>query len=427
MSLFSAIPGALRPRITLFVCRFLGVVMLSQFGVAALTAADVQLTWDANPSEEAVSGYRLHYGITSGHYEYTNDVGSAHSATLENLGDDTRYFVALTAYNQNGSESGHSEEFEFKTSAAADSADGNADAGDDPEPDDGTGSPTDTTGDGSDLGTYPGGSEGDAEVEGELPSGNATAELTWQANPAADGVVGYKLYYGSASGSYPAKLDAGNSTSATITGLAESTTYFVVLTAYNEDGLESLPSEEFQFVSSTNLPPEIILTRIGGEREIETSGTTILLAVARDEDGFVARVDFYDGTRLLHSDENFPYALRVSGLGVGIHQLRAVAVDDLGDAMESETLNVQVKAAAPPPIEIPLTLALTAQAGGKIPLFAVTATPGSLVQLEASADLSNWDIVSESRADESGDVEITDPTPEDELPAQRFYRVITPE
>ena len=552
----SPIRGALRPRINTNAYRFLGIVLLLVLGSPLATAADVELTWDVNPAEEAVSGYRLHYGITSGHYEYTSDVGSKNSAILENLGGNIHYYVALSAYTGEGLESELSEEFEFITPAAPEESDPETGGGADTESDAGhegstasdpngsesaggsntgdglssgkvdvdlawdpnpaadgqvgyrlyygttsgsypavldTGTSTsatmtglagktvyyvvlsayneegiesefseefkflapeasaDTGGDGiaeNDPGTYVGtgtpdhtGQDGEAEspttgsdggdsennteVEGELPGGNATADLIWDANPATDGVIGYRLYYGITSGSYPAMIDTGASTSVTVTGLAEDTTYFVVLTAYNDEGLESPPSEEFQFVSSSNLPPEIVLTRIGGEDISSQDGTMILLATARDEDGFVSRVDFYDGTRLLHSDENFPYALRVSGLAPGLHQLRAIAVDDFGEATESAALSVQVGSAIAAPLPETPKLTLTQSSVGKSPLFTVTASPGSRVHLEASSNLNDWDVVSEGLADDSGNVEITDPTPESELPSQRFYRVVT--
>ncbi len=405
----------------------LGTIAVSAPVASSLEAAEVEVAWNANPSEENVAGYRLHYGITSGHYENTDDVGNASSAVITNLGDDSRYFIALTAYNQDGLESDFSEEFEFTTPAISEETD-----------DDDSEEETDESNDGSETNPDGDGNEdGDGtEAEGELPTGNATADLIWNANPETDGVAGYRLYYGTASGSYPAMLDMGNTTSVTVTGLAENTAYFVVLTAYNDEGMESAPSEEFQFLSSQNLPPKIILTKIGGEGITPTSGSLILLATARDEDGHISQVDFYDGTRLLHSDVDFPYALRVSGLGAGIHQLHAVAIDNFGNEAESDAVSVQVAAASALPDTTPPdtalsektlpTLTLSLSPNGKTPLLTVTATPGSRVRLEASENLSDWDLIAESSADDLGNVEITDPTPEEELPGRRFYRVVNP-
>ena len=69
-----------------------------------------------------------------------------------------------------------------------------------------------------------------------------TASLTW--NPSTDTtVVGYKLYKGTTSGVYGAPIMVGNVTSYALNNLAVATYYFVV-TAYNGNGIESLPSNE---------------------------------------------------------------------------------------------------------------------------------------------------------------------------------------
>ena len=66
------------------------------------------------------------------------------------------------------------------------------------------------------------------------------------------GVEGYRLYYGPQSRIYPANLDAGPATTATVTGLSSGQTYYFVVVAYDRtDGIESVVSNEV----STTLPP----------------------------------------------------------------------------------------------------------------------------------------------------------------------------
>ena len=65
--------------------------------------------------------------------------------------------------------------------------------------------------------------------------------LVWDAN--TNEVAGYRLHYGTRSGSYSRQLDVGLVTTATATGLADGTTYFFVINAYNAYG-ESPPSNE---------------------------------------------------------------------------------------------------------------------------------------------------------------------------------------
>ena len=61
--------------------------------------------------------------------------------------------------------------------------------------------------------------------------------LAW--DPATAPVVGYMIYYGPAAGSYSSKIDVGNRTSYTVSGLAEGATYHFAATAYDAAHAES--------------------------------------------------------------------------------------------------------------------------------------------------------------------------------------------
>ncbi len=79
------------------------------------------------------------------------------------------------------------------------------------------------------------------------PSGGGTGKsgvtLSWDANQEQD-LAGYKVYYGTRSGSYDASLDVGGQTSCRINGLQAGETYYIVITAYNTSGAESGYSTE---------------------------------------------------------------------------------------------------------------------------------------------------------------------------------------
>lgn len=62
--------------------------------------------------------------------------------------------------------------------------------------------------------------------------------LAWDANSESN-LAGYKLYYGTSSGSYSTCIDVGNRTSYTVNGLDPLLTYYFALTAYNTEGQES--------------------------------------------------------------------------------------------------------------------------------------------------------------------------------------------
>lgn len=70
--------------------------------------------------------------------------------------------------------------------------------------------------------------------------------LQWDPSPSSN-VLGYAVYYGTISGEYTARVDAGSQTTVSIGGLIESTTYYFVAVAYTDYGVESLPSNELAY------------------------------------------------------------------------------------------------------------------------------------------------------------------------------------
>jgi hypothetical protein len=84
----------------------------------------------------------------------------------------------------------------------------------------------------------------DAAVIANTPySGRASVALAWDASPDS-AVAGYRLYYGTESGSYSNSVMVGVATQATITGLLEGVTYYFACVAYDDAGAESDFSNE---------------------------------------------------------------------------------------------------------------------------------------------------------------------------------------
>lgn len=71
--------------------------------------AQVTLTWDPN-SESDVAGYKIYSGTQSGNYPKNIDVGKTTSYSLNGLDLGITYYIAATAYNTKGLESGFSNE-----------------------------------------------------------------------------------------------------------------------------------------------------------------------------------------------------------------------------------------------------------------------------------------------------------------------------
>jgi IPT/TIG domain-containing protein/VCBS repeat protein len=76
----------------------------------------------------------------------------------------------------------------------------------------------------------------------------ATVTATWNPNPEVN-IAGYQLSYGTKSGSYTTTIDVGKVTSTTLT-LADGTTYYFAVRAYNTTGLISSYSAEASVTTS---------------------------------------------------------------------------------------------------------------------------------------------------------------------------------
>jgi len=87
----------------------------------------------------------------------------------------------------------------------------------------------------------------DSTTTSGVPAAGASATLTWDA-VIAQGISGYRVYYGTAPGTYEQLagqgVDVGNSTTYTSTGLGSGTIYYFAVTAYNNLNQESGYSNE---------------------------------------------------------------------------------------------------------------------------------------------------------------------------------------
>jgi hypothetical protein len=130
-------------------------------------------------------------------------------------------------------------------------------------------------------------------------------------------------------------------------------------------------------VNVTNSPPTVALINPGSNSTF-TAGVTLALRVyGRDEDGFIARVDFLAGTNLVGSASAPPYAFYWTNLPVGIHTLTAVATDNGGAQTVSAPVMVEVT-----------PLRLTAGLSGETLLLTFTAAANASYVVESSVDVT---------------------------------------
>ncbi|MGC8742655.1 MAG: Ig-like domain-containing protein [Verrucomicrobiia bacterium] len=102
--------------------------------------------------------------------------------------------------------------------------------------------------------------------------------------------------------------------------------------------------------SQTNIPPMVKITRPRNETTFTAPANIGLCAEARDIDGQIAKVEFYEGTNRLgealsptnSSSVLYPYYFLWRNVGVGEYTLTAVATDDKGGATTSEPVKIRV-------------------------------------------------------------------------------------
>jgi len=92
---------------------------------------------------------------------------------------------------------------------------------------------------------------------GIAPCLAASVHVTWASNTEAD-LAGYRLQYGTASGSYSLTVEAGLANSCDVTGLQPGQLYYFALYAYDEAGNLSAPSGEI----TARVPANLALTPV---------------------------------------------------------------------------------------------------------------------------------------------------------------------
>ena len=96
------------------------VGILLPFSLAG--AASVNVSWNPN-TETDLAGYRIYYGTNSRIYGVPIPVGKISTYTVDNLASATTYYLALTAIDTSGNESGFSDEIPVTTTSSADTTD----------------------------------------------------------------------------------------------------------------------------------------------------------------------------------------------------------------------------------------------------------------------------------------------------------------
>jgi PKD repeat protein len=80
-------------------------------------AANVALEWDAPSDPSLIAGYRIYYGLNSGAYDSSMDVGEVTTYVVDGLKTGSTYYFAVIAYDASGNESDFSNEVSYAANA----------------------------------------------------------------------------------------------------------------------------------------------------------------------------------------------------------------------------------------------------------------------------------------------------------------------
>jgi chitodextrinase len=175
----------------------------------------IRVSWDANTDTDGdLAGYRVYYGTATGVYNTPIDVGNVTVYDIGDLKESTKYFVAITAYDTSGNESEKSIEASITT-----------------------------------LDVTPPG----VPTAPSLTPGVKSLGISWTA--VAD-TASYKIYYGTATGVYGTPVTVSG-TSTTLSSLLDNTTYFVVISAVDASGNESVKSTEISAKTKDTKAPSV--------------------------------------------------------------------------------------------------------------------------------------------------------------------------
>ncbi|MDP5172660.1 MAG: Ig-like domain-containing protein, partial [Bacteroidia bacterium] len=152
-------------------------------------------------------------------------------------------------------------------------------------------------------------------------------------------------------------------------------TYTITAKATDNDGLTSVSSPvTITVLPASNQAPTVTLTSPQNGASFNVGANVPMTATAADADGNVVKVEFWEGTNLLGSDNNAPYAFTWNSPPAGTYSIKAVAIDNANLSTSSSAATIKVVGTQSPP-----TVVITSPANN------ANFTVGDNVSINASA------------------------------------------
>ena len=182
----------------------------------------------------------------------------------------------------------------------------------------------------------------------------ASITLEWTPPTNTTMIAGYQVHYGATSGNYTQVSDVAGATTttATVTNLTAGSTYFFAVRSRNQDSTQTsaFANEVSARIPANDIDAPTASLSASPTGPYTTARTVTFTASATDNVG-VARVDFYEGTTLVSTDNSAPYnyAWSVTSATNGNHSWTAKAYDAAGNVGTSAVLAlvVNIDATAP--------------------------------------------------------------------------------
>jgi chitinase len=122
-------------------------------------------------------------------------------------------------------------------------------------------------------------------------------------------------------------------------------TYSLTAKAYDNLGAVTTSTAVTIVVTAPNVAPSVSLTSPTANASFATPASVTINATATDADGTISKVEFYNGTTLLNTDNAAPYSFIWANMAAGTYSLTAKAYDNSGAITTSAAVSIVVKAA----------------------------------------------------------------------------------
>ena len=170
---------------------------------------------------------------------------------------------------------------------------------------------------------------------------DAPAAITITADASDDGTVAKVEFF---SGAVKIGEDTTAPFSMTWNGI-NTGNYTLSAVATDNEGMKA-PSVPVSITVNNlnNVPPTVALTAPVDGASAFAGSTIALTATAADTDGFVTKVEFYNGAVKIGEDTTAPYTFNATSVTIGSYAFSAVAIDNDGGVKTSLTVNISVVA-----------------------------------------------------------------------------------